>query len=155
MKVEKHSSFCALNEMIIINTMFMKKEVYKYTWQHPGSKKWHCIDYILARNKDRRLCCDVTVLRSAECWTDHKLLRVQLKLKRPPNIARGLKPKKFNISVLTNDETSSRYVEAVVEGVETQWDRDDNAEGKWNTIKEIILEAARDKLGFESRHHPD
>ena len=148
-------SFCAVNELIIMNTMFMKSEAHKYTWQHPGSKKWHCIDYILMKSKDRRLCCDVTVLRSAECWTDHKLLRVQLRLKRPPKIARGHKPRKFNISVLTNDETRSNYVEAVVTGVEAQWDQEDNAEGKWNTIKEIILEAAKDKLGFETRHHPD
>ena len=34
-------------------------------------------------------------------------------------------------------------------------DHEDNAEGKWNTIKEIILEAAKENLGFESRHHPD
>ena len=107
------------------------------------------------RSRDRKLCCDVTVLRSAACWTDHKLLRVELKLKRPPKIARGHRPKKFNMSVLTNDEKRSRYVEAVATGVKTRWNQDDNAEGKWNTIKEIILETARDKLGFEGRHHPD
>ena len=32
------------------------------------------------------------------------------------------------------------------------WDHDDNAKGKWNAIKESVLEAARDKLGFENRH---
>ena len=41
-------SFCALNELVIMNTTFEKKDIQyvsKYTWEHPGSKKWHCIDY--------------------------------------------------------------------------------------------------------------
>ena len=38
-------SFCALNELVIMNTTFEKKDIHKYTWEHPGSKKWHCIDY--------------------------------------------------------------------------------------------------------------
>ncbi len=36
-------SFCALTELPIMNTC-IEKNVYKYTWQHPGRKKWHCID---------------------------------------------------------------------------------------------------------------
>ena len=42
-------SFCALNEMAIMNTYFQKKMSHKHTWQHPGSKKWHCIDYVIMR----------------------------------------------------------------------------------------------------------
>ena len=55
-------SFCALNELTIMNTCFEKKNINKYTWQHPGSKKWHCIDYVIMRRKQRRFCCNVTVL---------------------------------------------------------------------------------------------
>ena len=44
-------SFCALNELTIMNTCFEKKNINKYTWQHPGSKKWHCIDYVMMRRK--------------------------------------------------------------------------------------------------------
>ena len=44
-------------------------------WQHSGRKQWHCIDYVIIRQMLRQMCCDVSVLRSADCWTDHKLLR--------------------------------------------------------------------------------
>ena len=45
-------------------------------WQHPRSKRWQCIiDYIMMRRSQRSWCCDVSMLRSADCWTDHKLLR--------------------------------------------------------------------------------
>ena len=42
-------TFCALNGLTVMNAWFEKKDMYKYIWQHPGSKKWHCIDYILMR----------------------------------------------------------------------------------------------------------
>ena len=32
-------SFCAVNELVIMNTTFEKRNIHKYTWQHPGSKK--------------------------------------------------------------------------------------------------------------------
>ena len=31
-------SWCALNSLAVMNTMF-EKNIYKYTWQHPGSKR--------------------------------------------------------------------------------------------------------------------
>ena len=39
-------SFCTLNKLTIMNTWFEKNSIYKYTWQHPGSKIWHCTDYV-------------------------------------------------------------------------------------------------------------
>ena len=73
-------TFCVLNRLTIMNIWFEKKEMYKYTWQHPDSKKWHCIDYILMRNTQRKFCRDVSVIRKADCWTDHKLLRAKIGL---------------------------------------------------------------------------
>ena len=46
-------SFCAWNELVITNTYFEKKKIHKFTWQHPGNKKWHCIDYIIMRQRQR------------------------------------------------------------------------------------------------------
>ena len=39
-------SFCALNQLCVMNTMFEKKRIQQYTWQHPGTKNWHCIDCV-------------------------------------------------------------------------------------------------------------
>lgn len=58
-------SFCARNETTIMNTCF-EKNIPKYTWQHLGSKKWHCVDYwyVMTRRRQRRLCCDEPVLNA-------------------------------------------------------------------------------------------
>ena len=77
-------SFCALNELVIMNTFFEKRSIHKHTWQHPGRKKWHCIDYVIMKQGQRRWCSDVSDVRSAECWTDHQLLRARLYLLLPP-----------------------------------------------------------------------
>ena len=45
------------------------------------TKHWHCIDYVIMWKNDQSLCQDVNVRRSAECWTDHKLLYAKLSLK--------------------------------------------------------------------------
>ena len=38
--------FLSTNEATVCNTWFQKKRIYKQTWQHPKSHKWHCIDYV-------------------------------------------------------------------------------------------------------------
>ena len=39
------------------------------------------------QQNQRRLCSDVSVLRSAECWTDHKLLWAKVQLMVPHKTA--------------------------------------------------------------------
>ena len=51
-------SFLSINEATICNTWYQKKGVCKATWQHPGSKKWHCIDYAIMKQSQRRKCLD-------------------------------------------------------------------------------------------------
>ena len=114
-------SSCALNDLVIMNTTFEKKDIHKHTWQHPGSKQWHCIDYIIMCRSQRKHCCDVSVLRSAECWTDHKLLRAQLKLQVPAKIPCATSRKRFAVSALQDETTRDRFNEAVSRAVEEDW----------------------------------
>ena len=67
-----------LNEATICNTQFAKNHILIQTWQHPKSKRWHCIDFAVMRQKDRRRCLDAAVRRGAECHTDHQLLRIKV-----------------------------------------------------------------------------
>ena len=67
-------SFCAMNNLALMN-IFQKNDIYKQMWQHPGIKAWHCIDFIVMRQHQRKKCLDVQVMRGAECWTDHQMVR--------------------------------------------------------------------------------
>ena len=44
---EQLLSFLAVNGAYICNTWFMKRENLKATWQHPRTRKSHCIDYCI------------------------------------------------------------------------------------------------------------
>ena len=57
-------SFCAINELCIMNTLFAKKRIYQCTWQHPGTKLWYCIDYVLMCHSQYQYCSDVQEFRS-------------------------------------------------------------------------------------------
>ena len=45
-------SLCAQHGLIISNTLFQQADRFKTTWMHPGSKRWHLIDYVITRQKD-------------------------------------------------------------------------------------------------------
>ena len=57
-----------------------RRRRYKVTWRYPMSKQWSCIDYVIIRESDRRMCSDVTVKRGAVCNTDHQFLRASMRM---------------------------------------------------------------------------
>ena len=148
-------SWCALNGLVVMNTMYEKKQIHKYTWQHPGSKQWHCIDHIIMRQRQRHLCCDVSVMRSADCWTDHKLLRAQLKVRCPARKSRAVTRKRYAVGALRDGEVCKNFNEKVCRLVEENWDSRLNGTGKWEVIRDSIAGAAEDVLGWETRRQPD
>ena len=69
-------SHCSPAQSTACNTWF-QKNIHMATWQHPKSKSWFCIDYILMKQKDKnyslQLCMDAAVKRGVECNTVHSL----------------------------------------------------------------------------------
>ena len=47
-------SFLSTNGATVCNSWFKKRDIKKQTWQHPKSKKWHCIDHVIMRQAHRR-----------------------------------------------------------------------------------------------------
>ena len=71
-------TFCAVNGLTVMNTWY-EKNIYKYTWQHPGSRMWYCIWW-------GSLCRNVSVIHRADCWTDHKSLHSKITLQHKPQV---------------------------------------------------------------------
>ena len=74
---------CSLNQLSVMNTWFRKTKQYMSTWQHPTTKKWHMIDYVVVHKSQHSVCMDVQVMRGANCWTDHRLVRMRVRLQLP------------------------------------------------------------------------
>ncbi|XP_072181978.1 craniofacial development protein 2-like [Diadema setosum] len=72
-------SKCAEFDLVITNTVFRLANKYKTTWMHPRSKQWDLMDYIIVRQRDLRDVCVTRVMRGAECWRDHRLVRTTMR----------------------------------------------------------------------------
>ena len=159
--------FLSMMEATVCNTWFKKRNIFKQTWQHPKSKQWHCIDYAIMRQKDRRRCLDVVVKRGAECNTDHQLLSVKIKMRGSP-FHQGRPPRKsrrYDVSKLTRSNNRGKeqsgqplgelFQDQAAERAATSWPSDGQAEEKWAALRSALLESATAILPTEERHHPD
>ena len=152
-------AFLATNEATLCNTWFCKKDINKQTWKHPKTKKWHCIDFAIMRQRDRKRCLDACVKRGAECNTDHQLLRIKLRLtgKGGYHQLRTKKHKRFNVSQLTGRAETGRqhYRDLVCRKVTEAWVNEGTVEEKWSATQSSLVRAAEEVLGHEERRQPD
>ena len=49
-------SFLSCHQATVCNTWFVKRDIHKQTWQHPKSKQWSCIDFVVMKQRNRKLC---------------------------------------------------------------------------------------------------
>ena len=68
-------ALCSEFELIVMNTMFKQKDERNTTWMHPRSRHWHMIDFITTRCRDKIDIHRTRVMRGANCWADHQMLR--------------------------------------------------------------------------------
>ena len=102
---------CSQYDLAISNTFFHQKQKHKVTWTHPRSKHDHLIDFIITRKRDLGDICNVRVLRSAECDTDHKLVQGKFKLRTRRKIRMsGVKvPKRINVFTLARQDIQKAF----------------------------------------------
>ena len=147
--------FCTMNGLCVMNTMFAKKRIYQYTWQHPGTKIWHCIDYVLMCHSQRHYCSDAEVFCSAECWTDHKLVCATLGLHPVFRKRTICRQKRFNVGPLHNTQFVQRFVGQVTKLLEGVWVEDVDSQTQWSMIRDCMLQACNEMLGRVGRKQPD
>ena len=146
--------FCMINSLTIMNTWFEKRAYQKQTWQHPGTKAWHCIDYVLMRQNQRKLCNDTQVMRGADCWTDHKLIRskLQLQLCRKPKAYTCSGRVKYAVEKLSDPKVKESFQEKVKLWLDTRWK---DAQDKWIVMRDGIIDSAEVVLGKSKKYKSD
>ena len=163
---EQLLSFLATNEATVCNTWFKKKDIYKQTWQHPKSQKWHCIDFVITKKDYQRRCLDVSVMRGAGCNSDHRLLRAKFVVGSKRYFRRTqseINVKRWAVSSLQGRSvdsqgkltTKGRYLMIVDKTLGTKWNNDSTIQEKWSTLKCALCEAAGTDLGYSNRIQPD
>ena len=72
----------------VLNHEYLVPKEENLSRNHPATKKCHMIDFVVMRAEQRVVCRDVQVMRGANCWTDHKLVRAKLKVTVPHSAKR-------------------------------------------------------------------
>ena len=158
--------FLACNSLTVCNTWFMKRNIHKCTWQHPRSKRWHCIDYAMVREQDLSNCTDCHVIRGAECSTDHNLVCLTYRIRSSACHKRAKRPVKFDVQQLVKHscmteaqraatcKTREQYATSVASELRS-WNHDGCVEDKWSAVKSAIVTSAEKHLGRPRRRQPD
>lgn len=101
---------CAEHQLVITNTIFQQKDSLKTTWMHPRSKHWHLLDYVLVSKRGLRDVLHTRVMPSAECHTDHSLVRCKPRLQfKPKQKKKGNPKKKLNVDSLCLEEVKAKF----------------------------------------------
>ncbi|GFO14619.1 endonuclease-reverse transcriptase [Plakobranchus ocellatus] len=148
--------FCTEYQLTITNSIFQQKNHLKTTWMHPRSKHWHLLDYVLVRQRDLRDVLHTRVMPSAECHTDHRLVRCKLKLQTKPKPKKKSYPiKAINVCSLSLVEVKTKFQMTLQQKLEEIPPNDDpTPDILWENMKSVILKTS-EVLGHTKRKNKD
>ena len=151
-------ALCSEFELIVTNTMFKQKDERNTTWMHPRSRHWHMIDFIITRCRDKMDIHNTRVMRGANCWTDHQMLRskVAFRIRQKHNRQGTSKPTKLNIAKLSTTSHREGF-EQEKNSALAQWEENDNStpDEEWAALEQVVYIAAKTYLGKPDRKHQD
>lgn len=144
-------SLCAEHQLVITNTIFQMKNRFKTTWQHPRSKHWHLLDYVIVRQNDRNDVLSTRVMRGAECWTDHRMVRSKLLMSIRPRGQRTAPKQKINCSALSSPSSRDLLRQLLADNLK----KIPEESADWPALRQAIHSAASEALGQSRKHHQD
>ena len=144
-------------QVVLTNTVFQQKDRLKTNWMPPRFKHWHQIDYVLVHKGDLKDFIHTKAMPSAECHTDHCLVRCKLKLqfKPKPKKKGDLRKKKFNLNKLQSAEVKADFQAGLQPKFENSDGSEDTSETRWDQLKSAILQTSEEVLGFTTKKYKD
>ncbi|XP_070057228.1 uncharacterized protein [Nicotiana tomentosiformis] len=129
-------------DLVVANTCFQKSEDYLITFRSKVAKTQ--IDYLLFSRCDKGLCTDCKVILNEYLSTHHRLLVMDLEIKRARKKKAVYGQSKINWGVLTKDKAQELGEKLLVMG---SWRSRRDTNSMWTTTANCIREAARMVLG--------
>ena len=148
-------SMCAEHQLVITNTIFQLKDKYKNTWMHPRSKHWHMLDYVITRECHIQDVLITRVMRGADCWTDHRLVRSLFNFQIRPPIRKQAAAKKLDCASLKKQEVKDLFRSSIAAGLTSTDTQEEDPESEWNKLCSLIRTTAEATIGFTKRRHAD
>ena len=148
---ERLVNFCLNNNCAIGGTIFQHKYSHKLTWKSPDGKTVNQIGHVVINNKWRRPLKDVHTCRGTDTGSDHYLVMSRLKLFLRKATTKKNRPRKYNIPRFRQDEVLKAFVVEMknqFQLLSTEETDHPQVEGKWNQIKDVYCNTAKNTLGY-------
>ncbi|CAH1231299.1 Hypp378 [Branchiostoma lanceolatum] len=152
-------ALCSEHSLVITNSLFKLRKIHKTSWMHPRSKKWHLLDYVLVRQRDRQDVKVTRIMRGANAWTDHRMVRTQLKLHIRRQSRSTSRPGRLNLQSL-NDQAKLNELQAELEQrINTNLDDStittEHLTEAWENVASTLLTTSRRVLGTTTKRNRD
>ncbi|KAL8592908.1 hypothetical protein ACOMHN_050735 [Nucella lapillus] len=115
---------------------------------HPRSRHWHIIDHVITRRRDIRDILITRVMRGADCWTDHILLRgraVFRLARKHRRQASGVR-KKLDAKKLKEPRVQQVLKDALTDSLPQVPQADDDIEAAWSSFRATVYTSAKSIL---------
>ena len=103
---ERLRDFCSANGFIITGTIFPHKDIHKLTCRSPDGRT---VNHVLVNRNMRTFFLDTRVMRGADVYGDHYLVKTRICLKLARAQERRNVRERFDISKLQSEEIRRRY----------------------------------------------
>lgn len=147
---------CAEFNLSITNTFFRLPNKLKTSWMHPRSKHWHLLDYVIVRRSDIKDVLITRAMRGAEGWTDHRLIRSQMRLHyKPPRRAQHKISPKLAFATLSQDHELRHKLDTHFGTAFPSVDRSVSAGESWRTYADSLREVSQRVVGKPQKRNQD
>ena len=146
------ADFCTLNNLIITNTLFQKKDNRLWTWLSPNKQHKNQIDFIITRQDERHLVSDSSCISRVDI-SDHRLIRAKVKLK-PKYIAKEKITPKYDYSCLKDLQVVRSFQLSLsnrLKALSTSHDVDE----AFSDITTSLLASAKENIPIKKKHVPE
>ncbi|XP_056644815.1 craniofacial development protein 2-like [Diorhabda sublineata] len=150
---------CQHNLLRIMNGYFKHKEIHTYTWTQITRNLRSIIDYLIMKQKTKIKVHNVRVYRSAECGSDHHLIKAKLimpiiKDNKQKNQLQNSKDltdidiPNYNIESLMNESTKLLYQQRLDQNLPQEYEQEPT-DNLTKVVIDSIHKAAKEALGYK------
>ena len=153
---------CRKYDLILTNTLFQHKMCHRMTWTAPfrnfmtkdGEPRKNPvrnqIDYIIVRNQHRRFITNSRSYNGINTNTDHKLVKMSMKIEWYKIRSRQTKTEKIDVGGLSELEKRREYKTKISNEIEKARQKS-SVQEKWDTICEICKGVGKEVPGLRKR----
>ena len=147
---------CSAFHLCLADTYFAGSMSSKVTWMHPRSKRWHQLDHVIVRRRQLNEASHCRSMHSADCNTDHALVRCKLALRaRKFHLSHSRPSPSTDCSATKDPVKIKRFQTLFCNHLNSSSLAPKGHEDAWAEFRTAVTDSAAIAFGRPSRKQPD